>query len=93
MKIDEIGINALTNTVLEPRKTKPAPDAKEQVAETGKAFDVHMSEAVRQMIQAMPDEDEVRREKVAAIRDQLASGSYNISGKDVASKMLDALKA
>jgi len=39
------------------------------------------------------NDEEIRRAKVAAIRDQLASGNYNISGKDVANKILEALKS
>ena len=38
------------------------------------------------------EDDEIRRQKVDAIRQQLASGTYNISGKDVADKILNALK-
>ena len=37
-------------------------------------------------------EDEARRERLNAIRRQLEDGSYNISGKDVAEKMLRVLK-
>lgn len=37
-------------------------------------------------------EDVARRERLDAIRRQLAEGSYNISGKDVADKMLHVLK-
>jgi len=37
-------------------------------------------------------EDEARRERLNVIRQQLAEGSYNISGKDVADKMLNVLK-
>jgi anti-sigma28 factor (negative regulator of flagellin synthesis) len=37
-------------------------------------------------------EDEGRRERLNAIRQQLAEGSYNISGKDVAEKILNVLK-
>ncbi|MFZ4855753.1 MAG: flagellar biosynthesis anti-sigma factor FlgM [Desulfuromonadaceae bacterium] len=37
-------------------------------------------------------EDEARRERLNIIRQQLAEGSYNISGKDVAEKMLKVLK-
>ena len=37
-------------------------------------------------------EDNARRERLNAIRQQLAEGSYNISGKDVADKMLNVLK-
>jgi anti-sigma28 factor (negative regulator of flagellin synthesis) len=37
-------------------------------------------------------EDELRMEKLNAIRQQLAAGTYNISGKDVANKILNVLK-
>ena len=37
-------------------------------------------------------EDEARRERLNIIRQQLAEGSYNISGKDVANKILKVLK-
>lgn len=37
-------------------------------------------------------EDEARRERLELIRQRLAEGSYNISGKDVADKMLSILK-
>lgn len=37
-------------------------------------------------------EDEARRAKIEAIRQQLASGSYQISGKDVAGKILEVIK-
>lgn len=38
------------------------------------------------------NEDAVRQERLASIREQLAAGTYNISGKDVASKIINALK-
>jgi anti-sigma28 factor (negative regulator of flagellin synthesis) len=38
-------------------------------------------------------EDEAKRERLNTIRRQLADGSYNISGKDVADKMLRILKS
>lgn len=37
-------------------------------------------------------DDEARRERLNVIRQQLAEGSYNISGKDVANKILTVLK-
>ena len=37
-------------------------------------------------------DDEARRERLNLIRQQLAEGSYNISGKDVANKILNVLK-
>ena len=56
------------------------------------AFNVQLSDKVKDMMAAVPSEDEVRLDKVAAIREQLAKGNYNISGKDVADKILNALK-
>lgn len=38
-------------------------------------------------------EDAARRAKIEAIRQQLAAGSYLISGKDVAGKILDIIKS
>ena len=37
-------------------------------------------------------DDVSRRERLHVIRQQLAEGSYNISGKDVANKILNMLK-
>jgi anti-sigma28 factor (negative regulator of flagellin synthesis) len=37
-------------------------------------------------------EDEARRDRLNIIRQQLSEGSYNISGKDVANKILNILK-
>ena len=56
-------------------------------------FRVELSSRLEQMATTSPAEDELRKAKVAAIRDQLASGQYNISGKDVADKILNLLKS
>ena len=53
----------------------------------GDAFNVQLSTAATQ-----GSEDEVRLERLNAIRQQLAEGTYNISGKDVAEKILKVLK-
>lgn len=37
-------------------------------------------------------DEEARRERLNTIRQQLADGSYNISGKDVAEKILNIIK-
>jgi flagellar biosynthesis anti-sigma factor FlgM len=62
-----------------------------QAKQSGAAFSVQLSAAVEKM-KSPPEEDAIRRDKVASIRAQLAAGTYNISGKDVASKILNALK-
>jgi anti-sigma28 factor (negative regulator of flagellin synthesis) len=42
---------------------------------------------------SLMSEDEARLEKLNTIRQQLAEGSYSISGKDVAEKMLKLLQS
>ena len=75
------------------RKKQPAtgPDAGKNTASAGDAFVVELSSKIKQM--SDPQDDEARQARVAAIRAQLASGDYNISGKDVANKILDLLKS
>jgi len=50
-----------------------------------------LSKAAELSATASTSEFEVRQDKIDSIREQLASGNYNISGKDVAIKMLNAL--
>lgn len=64
-----------------PQPAKPVSDA----------FSIELSPAAEQL-NPPRDPDEISRARVAAIRDQLASGTYNISGKDVANKILGVLK-
>ncbi len=54
-------------------------------------FSVELSSA-SERIGAPQSPDEISHDRVAAIRDQLASGTYNLSGKDVANKILGVLK-
>lgn len=51
------------------------------------ASTVDISSTAQQM-----SEDAARLERLNAIRQQLAEGTYNISGKDVANKILKVLK-
>jgi len=75
---------------------KAAVESPEKGKTAGKvenaAFVVELSKTAQQLAAPTRDEEQIRRAKVAAIRDQLAAGSYNISGKDVANKILDSLK-
>ncbi|HPX62036.1 MAG TPA: flagellar biosynthesis anti-sigma factor FlgM [Deltaproteobacteria bacterium] len=93
MKVENTLNKELINTNTQPKSVSRAEQGESPAAGAGSnAFKVDISDTVRQMIKTLPEEDEVRRDRVAAIRDQLASGSYNISGRDVASKILNALK-
>lgn len=70
----------------------PPEGAKNTVKKADAPFSLELSAAVERMKET-PQEDEIRRARVEAIRNQLASGTYNISGKDVANKILKALKS
>jgi flagellar biosynthesis anti-sigma factor FlgM len=81
--------------VLETLQTRSASrrhDDTQVPARTDDAFSVDISAAAEQKAAAAAEEDQARRDKVAAIRAQLAAGSYNISGRDVAEKLLESLK-
>ncbi|ACD94226.1 flagellar biosynthesis anti-sigma factor FlgM [Trichlorobacter lovleyi] len=54
-------------------------------------FSVQLTNMVEKLSSVQPSSGEIRPEKVQDISQQLASGSYNISGQDVAEKMLMAL--
>ncbi|MEI6702945.1 MAG: flagellar biosynthesis anti-sigma factor FlgM [Deltaproteobacteria bacterium] len=89
MKIDDRLSNYMS--ILNSESAKPAARAKgsaDQPSLHGSdAVSVELSSAASQMA-----EDEARLEKLHTIRQQLAEGSYNISGKDVAEKMLKILQ-
>jgi flagellar biosynthesis anti-sigma factor FlgM len=69
------------------RKSADAQSAQEE----GDAFSVKFSSTTEKLLSGTPSEETINWEKVTSIKDQLAAGTYNISGKDVASKMLNAL--
>jgi flagellar biosynthesis anti-sigma factor FlgM len=89
MKIDERVSNYMA--LLNNETTKPASRPKDingvPIAQTP-SVEVNISSAAAQLA-----DDETRRERLNSIRQQLAAGSYNISGKDVADKMLKILKS
>lgn len=94
MSIDTIhsSTTAAANTALKKPVARPAEEVKAVQKPTDAAYKVSFSPQAEQLLKAAPSEEEVRRDKIAAIREQLAAGSYNISGKDVAAKILNALK-
>lgn len=55
-------------------------------------FHVQLSDLLAKVSEVQPSNGEVRWEKVNQISEQLAQGNYNISGQDVAGKMLQLLK-
>ncbi len=60
-------------------------------SEVQSAFSVQLTNMVEKLSNVQPSSGEIRPDKVQNISQQLANGSYNISGKDVAEKMLQTL--
>ena len=90
MKIDDRLLNYMS--ILNNENVKLATRAKENAVETV----LHESEAVNVELSATASQmadDKARLDKVNTIRQQLAEGSYSISGKDVAEKMLKILQS
>jgi len=90
MKIENVNKNYTAD--LDPTRKKTAGRPDQPAKADSKAFSVQLSTAVERMNTSAPEDDEIRRQKVDAIRQRLASGTYNISGKDVANKILNTLK-
>lgn len=90
MKIEDRLSNYME--LLNNSSVKPAARTKEETGQTAlnksDAVKVELSSKAAQM-----SDDAARLEKLNVIRRQLAEGSYNISGKDVAEKMLKILQS
>ena len=90
MKVDTTVQPAIVPRDLQQKKMA-TPAVKPAVKSGSEAFNVEISRNAAQAHEAVKT-DEISFAKVAAIRDQLAAGTYRISGKDVANKILTALK-
>lgn len=101
MKIDQkiqyqaTMLNKPENNTLARSTKETSPQGKTD----GGAFSVSISKTAGNLVKATEllaktssSEDEIRLDKINAIKEQLAAGAYNISGKDVATKILNALK-
>lgn len=90
MKIEERASSYMSlqinDTVNHTGRIKETPEKKVDIRKP--AVDVEISTTALQM-----SDDEARIERLNAIRRQLAEGTYNISGKDVADKILKVLKS
>jgi len=89
MKIDDRVSNymALLNEETATPAAQAAPASNPSATAETPPAEVTLTSAAIQLA-----DDEARRERVDTIRQQLAEGSYNISGKDVAGKILNILK-
>jgi negative regulator of flagellin synthesis FlgM len=76
-----------TQEVSQPAGKAGASDARGVQADTDQAT---LSSAASAAAAAAPDSD-VRMEKVVAIQQALASGTYNVPASEVAGKMIDQM--
>lgn len=96
MKIDEGNrlAPALATAVQKNIHHRSSLENRESLKTANSDFSVELSRQLEQLSTVSTlEEDELRKAKVEDIRNQLASGNYNISGKDVADRMLDMLKS
>jgi len=92
MKIDT-GIRSLggpQNKTIKGSTARKSNDT-QATQDEGDAFSVKLSATTEKLLSGTPAEETINWEKVTSISDQLAAGTYSISGKDVATKMLNAL--
>ena len=78
------------NKTIKGSSARKSADAQSAQGE-GDAFSVNLSSTTEKLLSSSPDEETINLEKVTSISNQLAAGTYNISGKDVATKLLNAL--
>jgi len=93
MNIENATMGSIPQMDTQRKKTAahPVTESTQPINANDEAFSVDISSKAEQLNRPL-DQDEISRERVAAIRDQLAAGTYNISGKDVANKILGVLK-
>lgn len=80
-----------TQPVMRTAKSESARETK-STSDVQSPFSVQLTNMVDKLSSVKPSSGEIRPEKVQNISQQLASGNYNISGQDVATKMLQALQ-
>ena len=85
------GLNAISNPTPVSNQPETAPQSANKNSQTTRNTDrATVSEAGAGISQSAPDGD-VRWEKVAAIQQALADGTYNVPASAVATKMVDSM--
>lgn len=89
MKIDTSKISQLLNNYDKKAKTNQAAqqenEQKDKVAVSDQALQVQKG---KQAYEELPD---LREDKVAELKEQIRSGSYDVSGEEIAGAMLDSV--
>jgi anti-sigma28 factor (negative regulator of flagellin synthesis) len=91
MKIDDRVSNYMA--ILSGDVVKPASKAKENTTVAAVPGTHTDKVTISPVAVQLNDDDNARRERLIAIQRQLSEGTYNISGKDVANKIINILKS
>jgi anti-sigma28 factor (negative regulator of flagellin synthesis) len=91
MKIDDRVSNYMA--ILTGDLLKSAPKAKDNASVPSSPGVVSDKVTLSTAATQMGNDDEARRTRLIAIQRQLSEGTYNISGKDVADKIIKVLKS
>jgi negative regulator of flagellin synthesis FlgM len=83
-------INSISSAETKPAAPAITPNSDELVASVEHTDEANLSSAGGVIAQALEGSD-VRTDKVAALQQAIADGSYNISSSDVAEKMIKSL--
>lgn len=69
-------------------KGREVPEEKSSAIPQEKVDISNKAREIQQISSAMTDVQSIREDKVAAIKSQIEDGTYNVSGEEVANKML-----
>lgn len=89
MKIDSLQHPAVADNTIKKPAAKQATEAR-QTLQAGSAYNVSISPQAQQA-SSHSSEEGAMHSRLAVIREQLASSTYNISGREVATKILSLL--
>ncbi len=94
MKLTDVVSQIRTETKIEVKKAR---ENAEVASSKGAAADTVAlspeSKEVQQMRQIIKDTPAVRADKVAALKEQVESGEYQVAATDIADKMLESFMA
>jgi len=90
MKIDTLQNSGMADTVIRNPAAKQVNEDR-QTRHTGSAYNVSLSPQAQQASTAQNNDEAAMYSRLAEIREQLATSTYNISGREVAMKILGLL--
>ncbi|ADL11795.1 flagellar biosynthesis anti-sigma factor FlgM [Acetohalobium arabaticum] len=88
MKISNEQLSQVLKTYNQKKASKSNSEAKKSKNKGDKLFISSDAKEMQEAKKALESQPEVRREKVERLKKQIKTGNYNVSGEEVADKML-----